>query len=150
MEEARPEAGAVRSGLRSRVPNFAWEFIISVGDLARVGKLLGFEAIREDTRLVFPGPAGFLEGEAGVGKGYSRLSCPSLVVEVVTMVEWRRRGAVSPRIKFICSLSSELDSDSSPSSSFMLSGRDTEESPDADCCLSRLRENGNVEQWKAR
>jgi hypothetical protein len=58
------------SGLRSRVPNFAWEFIISVGDLARSGRapVLDFEAILEDTRLVRPGAAGSFEGIVEVGR----------------------------------------------------------------------------------
>lgn len=109
-EEARSlETGALISGLRSRVPNFACEFSISVGDLARDGRLLGFEAVLDDTRLVLAVVDGFAAGGAGLGNDFST----SLSFgEVVGIVECRRRGAASPRMKFICSLSSELDSDS--------------------------------------
>jgi hypothetical protein len=50
----------------------------------------------------------------------------------------RRREEDSPRINFICSLSSELDSASSLPSSLMLSWCDIEELPEVDCCLWRL------------
>jgi hypothetical protein len=157
-EDARSlESGALISGLRSRVPNFACEFSISVGDLARDGRLLGFEAVLDDTRLVLTVVDGFATGRAGIGDGFSSLS----FAEVVGIVECRRRGAASPRMKFICALSSELDSYSLSCSSFMLSGRDIEESPDVDCCRSRLEAefgdklaqmHGNIEEltWRNR
>lgn len=103
---------------------------------------MGLDAVLDDTRPVFSATDVFGTAGVGIGEGFSPAS--AFVVDEA-MVDFRRRGTVSPRMKFICSLSSELDSDASSSSSLMLSlmlsGRAIEESPDVDCWRSKLNAN---------
>lgn len=83
--------------------------------------MLDFEAILEDIRLVRPGAVGFLVGDVGIGAGSVTLAQRPAGLASKGIEDIRRRVEASPSINFICSLSSELDSASSLSSSLMLS-----------------------------